>query len=198
MIVDVFNVPVGSVLQFQARTPEDAPRHNVKLVGYAAGVSLIVTTPTAKGKVQIIRPGQQFNVRVLRGNTIMGFVAVVLQSYVKPFPHLHLEFPKDVERILVRDAPRVSAGIFAVARNVNDSDLPINNKDVSLLDLSRTGAKLGSHVSLGRVNDRFFLNFGFEVADQQESMTLLAVMRNQITREFHGTNEQYFTHGVQF
>ena len=58
--------------------PENAPRFSVRLIGSLPGASLVVTTPTLDGKVQIVREGQRFNVRVLKGERVLGFVAQIL------------------------------------------------------------------------------------------------------------------------
>lgn len=106
---DPLNLTLGSVLQMQATVPENAPRYSVRLIGAMPGGSLVVTTPSLAGKVQIVREGQRFTIRALKGERVMGFVAQVLSASLKPYPHLHLEYPCDVEQIVVRNASRVSA-----------------------------------------------------------------------------------------
>jgi len=198
MSEDVLNVQVGTVLQIQATTPERSPRHNVKLIGYLPGAGFIVTTPTVNGKIQIIREGQRYNVRMLRGNTVMGFVTQVLQSSVKPYPHLHMEYPKEVESIMVRNAARVAAGIFAVVRNTKDPDEEGHEFEVSILDLSSTGAKIGAGKPLGEVGDTLLLTFAIEVTGCQETMALLGDLRNHAVREDEATGEHFYNHGLQF
>lgn len=195
---DVLNVQVGAILQLQATTPEQAPRHNVRVIGYLPGASLVVTTPTVKGNLQIVREGQRFNVRMLRGNSVMGFVAQVLQTYLKPYPHLHLEYPRDVESIMVRNAQRVAASIFATARDASEPDSPEYLHEISLMDLSASGAKLGSAESIGEVGDTLHLSFSVDVAGQQETLSLLADIRNRFQRDGIAGNDGSNVYGVQF
>ncbi len=195
---DVLGIPVGSTLQLQAAGLERAPRFNVRLIGYLPGASLLVTSPTIGGRLQMVRESQPFNVRMLRGNSVMGFVASVLQVYLKPYPHLHLEYPRRVESIMVRSARRAAAGIFALARNIDDVDLPENRHEVTMLDLSATGAKLSMTSPIAVVGDTLHLDFSLQVAGREETLAMLGEVRNQMVREDPEGMRPSYICGVQF
>lgn len=198
MVDDVVVFQVGDILQLQQATVEDAPRYNVRVIGYLNKHSLIVNTPVVKGKVQLVREGQRFNVRTLRGNVIAGFVASVLLSSVKPYPHLHLEFPKDIETIEVRNARRVGAGLGIVVRNTRHPDEDEYRFDATLGDISTSGARIIAPGPLGAVGDMLHLTLELEIAGKPETLVLLSDMKNFSTRRGAEGEEPACFHGVQF
>lgn len=193
---DILHLPVGSNLQLQAISAEATPRYQVKVIGYLPGGSLLVTTPAVKGKVQLVREGLRFNVRMLRGSDVMGFVAKVLKTASAPYPYMHLEYPKEVESIVVRNAQRVAANLKGKAYNILNDDTAENQYDVLIPDLSSTGSKIISAVELGEVGDILRVSFDLEVAGESESLTLLGKIRNR-TEKVVGKDFEY-AHGLQF
>jgi len=87
-------IQVGESLQLQRRDGGDSRRLHVKLIGYMAGTSLLVTTPKVADKVMIIREVQPFVARMMVGNRIVGFTTTVLRSCSRPFHYLHLAYPE--------------------------------------------------------------------------------------------------------
>jgi len=196
MAEDLLNLSVGSPLQLQAADKPDAPRFQVRTIGYLPGGSLVVGTPVMNGRLVIVRPGQYFRVRMLRGETVLGFEAQVLQVYNSPYPHIHLAYPREIESIVVRNARRVNAGVQAMARNIAKGD-DARPEPVTLADLSKTGAKVVADRPLGAVGDHLNLSFELDVAGRLEKLTLLGAIRNLAVRDRHNIEDGY-NHGVQF
>lgn len=190
------NLTIGATLQIQPTVPEGAPRHQVRLIGYLPKASLVVTAPTHDGKVQIVREAQRFNVRVLMGERVLGFVAQVLLTSLKPYPHLHLEYPAEFQQIVVRNASRVSAGIAAEARNTRHAAVNPEFFPATIVDLSETGAKIASHSLIGRRNKVLLLKFNIEIGGEPEELALLGDVRNLSERQEGGATVFYM--GVQF
>lgn len=196
MAEDLLNLAVGTPLQLQTVALPETNRYQVRTIGYLPGGSLIVSTPSQKGKLVIVRQGQLFRVRMLRGESVMGFETQVLQSYNIPYPHLHLVYPKAIESIVVRNALRVSAELGAVARNISEGqDSP--EHQVVFADLSTTGAKLVAPRPLGAVGDTLHLSFEVDVAGKPEKLTLLGTVRNLSVRDRNQPDLGY-NHGLQF
>ncbi len=193
---DILHLQVGASVQLQAIGAAGAPRFQVKVIGYVVGGSLLVTAPYLKGKLQMVRVGQQFNVRMLRGSDVMGFSAKVLRTATAPYPYMHLEYPDEVESIVVRNAQRVSANLQAMAYNILDDDVAENHHRVSVPDLSSTGAKVISQRELGDIGETLRLSFDIEVAGDRESLTLLGTIRNRTERAVAEGFE--YAHGLQF
>lgn len=195
---DPLRIPLGTTLQIQATVPENAPRYVVKLVGALPGGSLVITAPAVDGKVQIVREGQRFNVRVLKGESVLGFVCQVLTASLKPYPHLHLEYPENVEKIVVRKGRRVHAEVDAKVRNTADPNEEASFQQATLVDLSESGARIASESSLGEEGDMLHLKFGLDVSGEREEIEVVADLRNVIERaDTEDGNLTLFT-GVQF
>jgi len=196
MAEDLLNLTVGTPLQLQGVAVADPPRYQVRTIGYLPGGSLVVTTPQPRGKLAIVRAGQFFKVRMLRGESVMGFETQVLQSYNVPYPHLHLAYPKAIESIVVRNALRVNAEVDAVARNISEGPEG-GEHSVTFADLSMTGAKLVAERPLGVVGDTLHLSFEVDVAGKPEKLTLLGTIRNLAVRDRQKV-ELGYNHGIQF
>jgi c-di-GMP-binding flagellar brake protein YcgR len=196
MSEDLLSLHIGSVLQLQLTPDTDAPRYQVRLIGYLPGGSVIVSAPESAGKLVFLRAGQNFKVRMLRGDSVLGFTAPIVMVQSKPYPHLHLACPKEVDRIVVRNARRVMSDIWGTARNmeaVEGAD-PIS---VELIDLSMTGARLVAEEPLGEHGDVLQLRFQILVAGKPETITTLGTIRNTGERQNTAGLEQ-FTYGIEF
>lgn len=197
---DNLNLAVGSTVQLQLNSPEASQRYMVRVVGYLPRVALVVTTPTVNGNVQLVREGQTYKVRMLRGDSVMGFNAKVLVSAIKPFPHLHLEYPKDFEQIVVRNAARVSVSVPCMVRNTNQPDSAEHFHKASIIDLSESGAKIASPIPLGDAGEMLQINFRLSVLDQTEDLSLVGDIKNNMEKLEEDEQGKRLVHmnGVQF
>jgi len=167
----------------QPAVPEHAPRYMVRLIGSLPGASLVVTAPTLDGKVQLIREGQRFNVRVLKGERVVGFIAQVLHVALRPYAHLHLEYPSEFEQIVVRNASRVTARLPGTARRTEDPNEENFFKPVTLVDLSETGAGLLSREAVGAGGEMAHLRFSLNVGGSDEALALMAEIRTSVRHD---------------
>lgn len=190
------NLTLGSLLQMQATVPDNAPRYNVRLIGALPGGSLVVTTPSVDGRVQIVREGQRFTVRALKGERVLGFVSQVLLASMKPYPHLHIEYPDEVEQIVVRDSSRVSADVPATARHTDEPNEAASFRPVSLIDLSESGAKIASPEPLGEPGELLHVKFELTISGEAEELSLLGDIMNTGERS-EDADAHHFT-GVRF
>jgi hypothetical protein len=195
---ELIHLPAGTVLQVQATAQEKALRHSVRLIGSLPGSSLVITTPTVGGNVQIVREGQRFAVRVLKGERVFGFVSQVIHVAVKPYPHLHLDYPKEFEQIVVRNASRVATDIPASVRNTALPNEPQHFVGATIVDLSDTGAKLSSETPLGSVDDMLHVRFALAISGETEEMGLIGTVRNLLEREVDGGLTTIWLTGLQF
>ena len=197
---DKLNLTIGATVQLQLEAPGEQRRHMVRLIGYVTGGSLIVATPTVEGKVQFVREGQLFSVRVLRGESVMGFMARVSASYMKPYPHIHLAYPEEIEEIVVRNSARVATRIPARVRNTKQPDEPEYYRDVDIIDLSETGARLASPEPLGQVQEMLQVDFRIRVTGDLEALSLLGDLKSMSERvELHEDGERLvYLSGLQF
>ena len=118
----------------------DSPREVVRVIGYVPGSSLIVTMPTNKGKVKIVREGQAYKARMLLGDSVVGFEAKVLFVSLKPYPHMHLQYPKEFAQIIVRNKHTL-----AVEIKYTNKSFDINYKSSKNLNYSANDGKPRIH-----------------------------------------------------
>lgn len=176
---NILNLHVGKMLQLQRISPEFNDRYTVMLIGSLSGRGIIVTTPVVHQKVQFIKEGSRFAVRLLHGSKVMGFVVTVTHSTSKPYPHLHMSYPEEIASLAVRNAERVSTNLPSLVRNTRHGDNDNAWQPVVLKDLSMTGAKLESLNPLGGKGEQLVMKLDIDVCGESEQITLLAEICNR-------------------
>jgi hypothetical protein len=106
---------------------------NCQLVGFVQGKHLIVTTPQVDGSYINFSRANDIVVRYIIGGSVYGFRTQALHSINKPLYMTFLEYPKVIEHVSLRGAPRVQAVIPYELEGASDSKNQI-------LNISATGA----------------------------------------------------------
>lgn len=199
MTDEILKLKTGDNIQVQLFADQSETRYMVKVIGYEPGISLLVSTPRAKGKPLLLREGSLMTVRLLTGNTVYGFESQILRACLSPFPYLHLSYPQAFESMVVRKAQRASANIIASVENNNratDGSEPFSAK---ITDLSIAGAMLVAPVPMAEVDDAIMVRAKVQVAGMERYLALAAIVRAVRVREAAeaGGKTQYH-HGVEF
>ena len=202
MASEGLSLEVGSVLQLQFLTDDSKARHYVKVIGYLHNKSLLVTTPQVQGKLMLVREGQAIAVRSLSGSDVVAFSVAVISSHVKPYPYLHLTYPTEMQAITVRKAQRIGCRTNAMVRDcgpeASAQENPPEAVAVTVDDMSTTGALLISDMQLSEVSGLLSVEMKLNVAEVEETLTIIAVIRNVRTREDDAGNVLEYLHGVEF
>lgn len=172
----------------------DDTRHFVKVIGYLAGQSLLISTPRVKGQAMLLREGQLVTVRLLSGGTVYAFETQILRASLTPYPYLHLVYPKEFESTVVRKAQRTSAHVIASVENTH-SDQP-QPLPAIIADMSTAGAMLESKRALGKAGDNIVINAKLMVGNIERYVSVGALIRN--VREKAGDPPAVIQHGVEF
>jgi len=193
---------VGDVLQLQFMPNEGNVRHYAKVIGHLPEQSLLITTPHVNGKFMLVRESQPVAIRVMSGNQVMAFTANVLRSSVKPYPYLHLSYPKDMQAVTVRKAQRVNLRIPAtvsdcIADGASTGQLT-EPMDVDVQDMSTTGALLICQQQLGDIKALLSITLRLNVVEADEELALVAVIRNVRSKENSDTGKKDYLHGIEF
>lgn len=193
---DEMKLPVGSRLQLQISTDQEAERHIAKYLGHIKGVSLLVTTPIVDGKVLFIREGQTFIVRTFTGKTAFGFTASVIRACNVPTPYLHLSYPKQLHGVEIRSTKRLAVNIIASAQRV-DSDAA--NVSCLIINVSPSGALIAAAKALGNVGDTLLITFRIKLGPIDGYIETKGIIRS-ITHveDAAGDDTQKLHHGIQF
>ncbi len=192
----VRHLQIGDVLQLQFAPPSEIQdRYATTLIGFMPGQSLIITTPRKQGRPIIVREGQSFTVRMLQGSNIFGFVARVLKSVSSPYPYLHLDYPDEVETAVVRNAPRVTTEIQAIASRPMEGDS--TEHAVTITDISSTGSRVMYDRPLGEVGTVIQVAHPLRVCGSEDDLKVMGMIRNvrEVTRD---DGSRLFVHGIEF
>lgn len=188
------DLQVGDNLQLQF--VGDERRYNARVIGYLPGQSLLVTTPRRDGKIMLVRESQPVVIRLLSGDSVYAFNTQVLCNSAKPYPYLHLGYPKQLERIVVRKAQRARADlIMSVYSGDEGSDK--DAKSAVMLDVSTTGSLLRSTTALGEVGEKVRLATRLNIATVQTYLSIPSAIRNVREERGDGGRTLYYT-GVEF
>jgi hypothetical protein len=172
---------VGDSLQLQFVNDSSGNRHYVKVLGCYPGRSIIVGTPQVGGRIMLVRQDQAVIVRLMIGNDVVGFNSTVLRSCARPYPYLHLAFPKELQSSSVRKALRVSLDSVVSIRRLRSDDQPDRSQPAfpgRTRDISTTGALISSNRRLGGIDDRLVIAMRVTVAGFGEEIGLRASIRN--------------------
>lgn len=172
---------VGDSLQLQFVNDTGDNRHYVKVVGCYPGRSIIVSTPQSGGRIMLVRQDQTVIVRIMIGNDVVGFNSSVLRSCARPYPYLHLAYPKELQSSSVRKALRVSLDSVVSLRRLRANGEPDRGRGAfagRTRDISTTGALVSSSSRLGGLGERVSVAMRVAIAGFGEEIRLGATIRN--------------------
>ncbi len=186
---------IGDTLQLQFSPGNTDDRYYVKLIGYLENKSILVTTPRADGAALKIPAEQKFIVRMISGNSAQGFTATMIHSTTRPYPHIHLTYPENLESITVRKAERVNCKLIVTVQNEEPERSLGEGKSASMQDISTAGSKLFSNEALGEAGDTITINSKIVVADIEQYLTISGKIRRAVIPEEKNSKFEY---GVEF
>lgn len=184
---------IGDSIQLQVQSETDNSRYYVTLVGYLAGESVIVTTPTLDGNIMLIREGASFVVRLFSGKSAYAFTAITKRVTNAPFPHLHLSYPKEVRGLVVRSSARAQANIICSATIEGGNAVACVARDISM-----GGALLAAREQIGSVGEKLTLKLRVMVSEVEHLLTLPCTIRSVSITTLSGDNAPSIQHGVSF
>jgi c-di-GMP-binding flagellar brake protein YcgR len=188
-------VDVGDVLQLQPVDGERELRYAVKVIGYLPGESLIVTAPRTRSGLILVREGQPFTVRVLVDSRIYGFTTHVLKSNARPYPYLHLSYPRELESVVVRKATRATTDLIVSIRRT-EGEPPTTAR---LLDISTTGARFSASREVGELEEEIDIAVRFTIGELEEYVRLPSRIRRKQREEAEDrAGAPAWVYGVEF
>ena len=189
----------GDTLQMQYVGDQAKARYYVRLIGYLPGQSLIVTTPRSEGKIMLVREGQGFVIRLLAGNAVFGFAASVLRVSARPYPYLHLSYPKEIESTVIRNAHRVATKLIASIQNVEPEKAHDKPKPAVIIDMSTTGAMVTATQPLGEKGDTLTVGVRLTVGGIEHFLTLpVQIRRIDVASQAKDAGSAGYTYGLEF
>ena len=179
----------GDLVQLQTMHPTHAERYQVRMIGFHAPVSLMVTAPTIQGRLVFVKEGQQFLVRGFVGKDAVAYKTRVIKSNLSPFPYLHLAYPETVQSMRIRGSSRVSVELVTAVNG------PAGQAAAKIVDLSCGGARMMSPKPVAEKGDDVKLSFRINPSGLDVYLTISAKVR-AVSRD-ETANSQVAT-GVEF
>lgn len=162
----------GDMLQLQLTSGSvQGERYPVRLIGYHAPISLLVTAPRVNGKLAFIKEGQGFLVRGFVDRDAVAYSTRVLKSNLSPFAYLHLAWPEDVQTMRIRSSARVPVDLVCAVVN-EDGQLAAR-----INDLSPGGARVVSDKAVGAAGEQVKLAFRINPGGADVYLKPLALIR---------------------
>ena len=186
---------IGDTLQLQFSPGSADDRYYVKLIGFLENKSIVVTTPRLNGAALKIPVDQLFIVRMLSGNSAQGFTATALYSTTRPYPHLHLTYPDNLESITVRKAERVNCKLIVTVQNEAPDCSLGEGKSASMQDISTAGSQILTLESIGKKGDTITINSKVNVAGLEQYLTISGIIRRVVEPE---KEDDRFEYGIEF
>ena len=185
---------VGDMFQVQISTDKQEIRHSVKLLGYLAGKTIMITAPTVNNSVMLLREGQNLMVRAFSGTAAYAFPSEIIKVCNSPLPYLHLSYPKVTQKVPIRASARINFDLIGVSSNIthgeNETTTPI-----SITDISTTGAAIAASSPLGKKDDLLRIAFRAKVHDIVVHPSLKCVIRSLTSTDDEVNPIKY---GLQF
>jgi len=186
------DINVGMSLNMQLQVGEARRRHDVHVIGYVEGESLLVTMPRENGALAKIFPHDDYIVRYFKGKNIVAFKTRVMHVAKVPFWHLYLEYPSSLEKVEIRQSERIAISITAQA-------LVEGQKYWSVIrDISAGGAQLVVNEEIGKPGEHLELFFDLQLSDIEREVHLVAVIRNVRLDKSSLNNKPEYHYGVEF
>lgn len=179
----------GDLVQLQTLHATHAERYQVRMIGFYAPVSLMVTSPTIQGRLVFVKEGQQFLVRGFVGKDAVAYQTRVIKSNLAPFPYLHLAYPETVQSMRIRGSSRVSVELVTAVSG------PAGQASAKIVDLSCGGARMMSPKPVAEKGDDVRLSFRINPSGLDVYLTIKAKVR-AVSRD-ETTHSQVST-GVEF
>lgn len=185
---------IGDPIQLQLQSADAPARYAVRLLGFAKGRSVIVSTPTIDGKYLLMREGQTFVLRAFSGKNAYAFPTQILKSINAPYPYLHLTYPKDIRSLVVRRGARANVRVICAITACDG--LPAQGAG-TLLNMSIGGALMAAKQPLGEKGQRLTLKLKTEINDVEAYLVLTALIR-AINIDTSEEPEKPAKHGLEF
>jgi hypothetical protein len=155
------------------------PRVALRLIGQLEGGSVLLSAVNAHGAVVPFREGELVQVKVVAGNDIGAFTALVQKACFTPFPYIHLGYPDAVQMKVLRRHARVETRlIVSLAYEGREGAAPAAGLGVNL---SASGMRLEVARELLARGDRIRIGMRLSAAGEDRTLTVAGVVRSVAT-----------------
>jgi hypothetical protein len=191
--LDQIKLNIGDAIQLQFQSGNEQARCFVTLIGYLESKGVVVTNPVIDGNLMLVREGQHFVARLFSGKSAYAFPTSVRRVTSAPYPHIHLDWPREVRGLVVRQAPRSRINIICHAGAANGRGLACVVRDISI-----GGALVAAGEEMGGVGSTLVLKFRVKIGDDEHMLTLACTIRSLNVARATADEKASHLHGLSF
>lgn len=149
----------------------DASRCTASVIGYLKGKSLIITIPADERGEIYLKEGETVSARLFSSLHLLAFSSSVLAVALKPYPHIHLNYPAEVTGVVVRRAERVGVRLIVTVEAGSEKAAGI------ITDLSTGGLSFATRAAGIKRGMGIVLGFKLTLGDCDYLMKLTGTVR---------------------
>lgn len=117
MKIEELGLKISDVMQLQI-ADNVHQRYPVRLYGYNPTGSIIVSAPKSpENKMITLRESSMVTLRFVANNVASAFTCKLLSTSWKPYPHLHLEIPTEIQTVEVRNGVQAATDLSVSVLN---------------------------------------------------------------------------------
>lgn len=163
----------GLFLNIQ-RMREGAPVHEAQFIAAIEGKGVMLTPSGMDSLKTEIIIGEAYLIQGFTGQTDFSFTALALNVFKAPFAHVLFAYPATAKAKKVRKSMRMKTALPATISPSGQN----NPTEISIVDLSVTGAMILSPRSLGVIGGLFDLVFPIKFDDVHSNLNLVTKLRH--------------------
>jgi c-di-GMP-binding flagellar brake protein YcgR len=192
------SLKIGETFQISPLSDQSgATKYFAKYMGGLDKKSLICTVPTVDEKTIFIKEYTGFLVQLFSGKNVFRFNTIVDAVYSRPYPHMHLMFPREVYSNRLRKNQRVSVGIIASIRNLTSAERGEALIAGRVTDLSLGGLLIEAYRSGAEKGDQIECTFKVMVEGQEVLLVVSGKVKNSSTT-VASDGRTIYRYGLQF
>jgi c-di-GMP-binding flagellar brake protein YcgR len=191
-------ITLGESLQIAPLADETkSTKYIVKFLGGLEKGSLVCTSPTVDEKLIYIKEHSAFRVQLFSGKEVYSFTTTVEAVYNRPYPHMHLKFPRGVYVKNLRNNQRVETNIISSLINKTEGDFKEVKSAGRILDISLGGAMIESNTNVGNIGDEIECTFKLVLNKTEVFFSIPSTLRS-VTESSETNSIKKYKQGIQF
>lgn len=193
LTLDQIKLNIGDSIQLQYQTGNEQTRCFVTLIGYLEGKGIVVTNPVIDGNLMLVREGQHFVARLFSGKSAYAFSTSARRVTSAPYPHIHLEWPREVRGMVVRQSARSRIHIICHATGASGKGHACVARDISI-----GGALIAANDKLGEIDEALTLKFRVKIGAGEHTLSLPCKIRSMNATRATAEEKATLLHGLAF
>jgi c-di-GMP-binding flagellar brake protein YcgR len=196
MAFDDLRLAVGERIRLETVKPRG--RYSIRYLGAHSKRCLMVSMPVVNGTPKSIKEGAKIRLRLIALNKACAFTTRVLSAQLLPVPLLFLEYPGDIEAVVVRQALRINCQlIVSVDETIAGNFGSRWPRQALCCDISLHGCRIEAGDQLGEIGDSLYVTARVRIGEIDQVLLIEGVIRNmeEVEDSFNGFR---MIHGLEF